>query len=223
MRSLVASHCWDVQELEKELRKTLETKVKKQKEKWTLCWTGSAVHFSVMWWRSWRSAFHYITETDLKRSVMADWDLTPSLWHLEPSGTDPPSHLPWLVNTKQLCSLMSASPVPGSPYIWACMESNSVMSVHLSKQRCQTFRVRVTKLWSADFPQPNRCQPSWEARPSGAVVKRAVRSHEKCLQCVFESPECKRCVKSPIVVKVSCVFSHWWEEMTNTKEGWRWG
>lgn len=29
--------------------------------------------------------------------------------------------------------------------------------------------------------------------------------------------------KSPIVVKVSCVFSHWWEERTNTKEGWRWG
>lgn len=105
------------------------------------------------------------------------------------NGPPPPSHLPWLVNTKQLCSLMSASPVPGSPYIWACVESNSVMSVHLSKQRCQAFRVSATKLWSAGFPQPNRCQPCWEARRSGAVVKRAVRSHEKCVPSAYLNPQ----------------------------------
>lgn len=53
---------------------------------------------------------------------------------------------------------------------------------------------------------------NWSLVPSGIP-----------LRWTFKSPLSKRCVKSPIVANVSCVFSHWWEEWTKTKEGWRWG
>lgn len=87
---------------------------------------------------------------------------------------------------------------------------------------CKSFKVTQSP-WA----------PSLPAEPSEVHVRslicESVCLHAVCspggvrLQWTFKSLMSKRCVKSPIVVKVSCVFSHWWEERTNTKEGWRWG
>lgn len=109
------------------------------------------------------------------------------------------------------------------------------MSVHSSNQPWQAFHVESLKV--------AECSPACNSGLRLVSVRAAEWSSRqednlwKCLlihawlpssvplrirlQRAYGSLMSRRCVKSPIVVKVSCVFSHWWEERRKTKEGWR--